>query len=257
MLLLPWSETGSISEAQTISTDSVRNKLESDSYSAFISQALATAQCHTAIFINKGFSGSLRSRPSALERKMSTLSLRSHRELQLPNVDSSHHIFLPFFGGADGRVALRLVLQLAENPEVTATLLYLSAGEAGAKGSESSSGTVEQTAITTKGTPAGRHENDAAFFATLSRSLPDELQSRVIMDSVTTATPIQDAVARAQREVGQAPKNGGDVIVLGRHASALPQAPETQVLGVSANAFIGSGIRSSLLVVQASGSGFA
>ncbi|TKA31840.1 hypothetical protein B0A54_16580 [Friedmanniomyces endolithicus] len=44
LLLLPWSETGSMSESQTISTQSVRNRLASDTYSAFIARALETAQ---------------------------------------------------------------------------------------------------------------------------------------------------------------------------------------------------------------------
>lgn len=35
LLLLPWSETGSMGESHTISNDSVRNKLDSSSYSDF------------------------------------------------------------------------------------------------------------------------------------------------------------------------------------------------------------------------------
>lgn len=34
---------------------------------------------------------------------------------------SSQHLFLPFFGGPDDRLALELVVQLCENPKVTAT----------------------------------------------------------------------------------------------------------------------------------------
>lgn len=36
-----------------------------------------------------------------------------------------HHLFLPFFGGPDDRLALELVLQLCENPNVTATVVRI------------------------------------------------------------------------------------------------------------------------------------
>ena len=127
LLLLPWSETGSMSEAQTISKDSIREKMASHPYSSFVTKALDSAQCNIAVFVNKGFSGSLKQRPSTLTRRVSALSVRStHREhlTTLPIADRSHHIFFPFFGGADGRAALRLLLQLAESPEITATVIY-------------------------------------------------------------------------------------------------------------------------------------
>jgi hypothetical protein len=57
LLLLPWTETGTISEAQAISDSSVKNKLASASYADFVAQAMESVQCNTAVFINKGFSG--------------------------------------------------------------------------------------------------------------------------------------------------------------------------------------------------------
>ncbi|KAK5136211.1 hypothetical protein LTR08_003818 [Meristemomyces frigidus] len=238
LLLLPWSETGSMSESQTISSDSVQDKLASDPYSSFIAKALDTAQCNTAVFINKGFSGSLKQRPSALHRSMSALSLRSHRDLAtLPNVDRSHHIFLPFFGGADGRVALRLVLQLAENPGVTATVVHFSSS---LPSSESARGVV-----------IADNEADAAFFATMQKSLPADLQSRVVLDTVESSTPYQMMVTMAQQEVGLNPKNGGDVIVVSRHKNG----GSGSCLGDAAEAIIASGIRASVLVIQARGGG--
>ncbi|PBK99526.1 hypothetical protein ARMGADRAFT_918876 [Armillaria gallica] len=38
-------------------------------------------------------------------------------------IGSSHHIFLPFFGGPDDRLALDFVAQLCENPKTTATIV--------------------------------------------------------------------------------------------------------------------------------------
>jgi len=266
LLLLPWSETGSVSETQTISSDSVQNKLASDAYSHFISKALDGAQCTAAVFVNKGFSGSMKQRPSTLQRSMSALSLRSgHRDhaTMLPNVDRSHHIFMPFFGGADGRAALRLVLQLAENPEVTATVVHYQEHQRRE--------TSDADATTPKAFVAPRHpsqrspslgdddHDDAAFFATMQKSLSSDLQSRVILDtpsSPTSSTPIEDALARAQAEVARNPKNGGDLVMLGRCVDRF--SPKTGggggggCLGVVAHELVASGrVRSSLLVVQA------
>ncbi|KAK0501380.1 Sodium/hydrogen exchanger family-domain-containing protein [Armillaria luteobubalina] len=38
-------------------------------------------------------------------------------------IGSSHHIFLPFFGGPDDRLALDFIAQLCENPKTTATIV--------------------------------------------------------------------------------------------------------------------------------------
>jgi hypothetical protein len=43
--------------------------------------------------------------------------------------DGKHHLFLPFFGGPDDRLALELVLQLCENPDVTATVVRIKTQE--------------------------------------------------------------------------------------------------------------------------------
>lgn len=39
--------------------------------------------------------------------------------------NSAQHLFLPFFGGPDDRAALELVMQLCENPRVTATIIRI------------------------------------------------------------------------------------------------------------------------------------
>ncbi|KAF6754982.1 Sodium/hydrogen exchanger family-domain-containing protein [Ephemerocybe angulata] len=42
------------------------------------------------------------------------------------SANSAQHLFLPFFGGPDDRAALELVIQLCENPRVSATVVRLS-----------------------------------------------------------------------------------------------------------------------------------
>ncbi|KFY88436.1 hypothetical protein V500_06324, partial [Pseudogymnoascus sp. VKM F-4518 (FW-2643)] len=70
-------------------------------HSAFISELLSEAPCNAAILIDRSFGA------------------------PVPSADRGHHIFFPFVGGADDRVALRFVLQLAKNRHVTATVLQV------------------------------------------------------------------------------------------------------------------------------------
>jgi hypothetical protein len=259
LLLLPWSETGGLTETQTISNDSVRDKFSSEAYIQFVASTLETATCNTAVFINKGFSGTLRNRPSTLSRSASKISLRRHSEYQtMPYTDRSHHIFVPFLGGADGRAAIRLALQLAENPEVTATILHLLSSNtqsSSSVGEGSGEGGVEHVTITTNSkalvTESSQTvESDAAFFATMRNSLPAELADRVIFDSASADSILDAAIERAAPEIGQNPKNGGDIIILGRGNVG---DSSTGCLGVAAERVLASGLRASLLVVLAKG----
>ena len=111
---------------------------------------------------------------------------------------------MPYIGGPDGRVALRLLLQLAENPEITATVVYY----------PNTTGTHEEATVTQQAQiPKAAasnlertfsSEDDAVFFATLQRSLTSEIEARVFFDTaVPSSTPLEDMVARAQSEVGQ------------------------------------------------------
>ncbi len=253
LLVLPWSETGSMSEAQTISKDSEQHKLASDSYSSFVAEALNNARCNTAVFVNRGFSGTLKQRTHELTRRVSALSMRSsHREHQtaIPNSDRSHHIFLPYFGFADGRVALRLLLQLAENPEITATVVHFPQG-AGIDADELPS---SPKGVRTNLERTFSKEDDTALFATLQRSLATELENRVVFDTAAaSSSPIQDAITRMEAEIGQNPRNGGDIVIVGRNTHF--GSSDANCLGSVADAVLASGARTSLLVVQARGSG--
>lgn len=256
LLLLPWSETGGLTETQTVSSDSTLDKFASDAYNNFVTKALDTATCNAAVFINKGFSGTLRQRPSTLSRSASALSLRKHSEFQtLPTIDRSHHIFLPFYGGADGRAALRLVLQLAENPEVTATIVHFTSTSPSSSSGEEGSGSnaVQQVTVTATSKEAAAPwsgESDAVFFATMRNSLPSELADRVIFESVSANSLFGATLERAKKEVAQNPKNGGDIIVMGR-GNTGDSGSVTGCLGNTAQKVLGENMRASLLVVLA------
>jgi hypothetical protein len=175
---------------------------------------------------------------------------------------------MPFFGfGADEHVALRLVLQLAENPGVTATIVHYESPDAiTATGIESHAHnhSSEKRAPSSKAMSTASHPSSSSvsYFSTLQRSLPSSISSRVVFESTSSTSQLSDALSRAQDEVAQNPRNGGDIIVVGRHAeqfrtggSGSGNAATVECLGAVAEAMASSGIRASLLVVQASGSG--
>ena len=252
LLLLPWSETGSMSESQTVTYDNATHKLDSDSYATFIARALDSAECNAAVFVNRGFSGSLTPRPSTLTRRLSARSgrgsLREHLPT-LPNADRSHHVFVPYFSGRDGRAAVKFALQLARNPEVTATIVHYRY--------EAIESVSHQTVVT-KGdrartslhqtVSAGDREEDAVFFGAIQHSLDPDLGLRVVFQTSVSSGLVEEAAIRAREEVDQNRRNGGDIVILGRH---LELSPAGACLGSAANMMLEKGVRASLLVVQA------
>jgi hypothetical protein len=271
ILVLPWSETGGMSEQTIIEDRGTKNKLVAPSYISFVNETFDQSTIPVAVLVNKNFGGSKnkdkKDRSNKLTRTYSSVSLSSSRDktVTAPIGDRSHHIFFPFFGGEDDRAALRLVLQLAENPEITATLVRFDVpsdffAHAGASTSSAAKG-GETTVTTTYYTP----EHDATFFASLRASLPAELSNRVVFETVTSSKPVQDVIARAGIEVGQNPKNAGDLVVLGRNigrnglrlpgdADEIRPASSSSValsLGVVAEKMWDSKSGASLLVVKA------
>ncbi|THY32264.1 hypothetical protein D6D01_02635 [Aureobasidium pullulans] len=262
LLVLPWSESGSINEQQSYNgTPATPRRLEDTSYVSFVAAALKSATTNTAVLVNRGFGGSAVAHRPTLSRQASKISLSNDRgPASSPIMDKSHHIFMPYFGGADGRMALRLLLQLAENPEVTATVVFFDridgSGSPESKEAESHGPPRE---ITREGTSSSREgkagavarveDSDEFFFAMIQKSLPVELSSRVIMESVSSHSPLEEAIARAQIEVAQNPKNAGDLIVVGR--KDLSNELGKACLGLVAQRFVDSGLRASVLVMQA------
>jgi hypothetical protein len=259
-LIMPWSETGGMSEQAVIEDKGTKNKLEASSYNAFVHETMENASIPVAVLINKNFGGSKNKEHKQqqqrlkLNRTYSSVSLGSAREktVTAPITDKSHHVFFPFFGGNDDRTALRLVLQLAKNPQVTATVVHFDLSDS--VWASLSSGT----------TPPTTREQDAAFFASLRASLPADLANRVVFETVTSTAPVADVIARASIEIGQSPRNAGDLIVLGRNVTmnaALDGSGNTdeirsssgaaQTLGVLAERVWEGKLGASVLIVKA------
>lgn len=279
MVFLPWSESGRLSETSNTTGAlelSRQHMLENGAQSHFVATFLKDAPCHTAIFVNNGFGGAAAKREAiSLSRTRSRLSMKgsTHALVPAPLADRSHHIFFPFFGGADDRVALRFVLRLARNPNVTATIVFMDVdqtstgaevvpaqskayGKDGVDVSESSS---QETAGQEKG-----------FFISLRDSCPRELEARILFEIASTSRPLSDILARAKSEVGQSVRNSGDLVVLGRgregsvnFRTELPQllaggglmnsvgSEVSQSLGDVAQVMLATEVKASLLVIQA------
>lgn len=284
--LIPWSEYGSVTEDQSVpyainASERFRNGTHLD----FIQKTLARAvqTCNTGIFINNGFGGVVKT--NELKRTRSVLSIRSAalEPALLPVTDKSHHVFFPFFGGVDDRVALRFVLQLAKNSVVSLTIAHFNFSgaveetdaAAPAAGMSSVLAKIVPGATTTMTTSsvdptksrAAEEEvsaQDLVLLHTLQSSLPQELNGRVTFKevSVSSASLLKKTIEIATSVVGQNPKNAGDIVVVGRRHTRLGDDKDDvaggdfkKTVGVVADQFIAKEVKASLLVIQAGGRG--
>ncbi|KAI0022914.1 K+ homeostasis protein Kha1 [Xylariomycetidae sp. FL0641] len=275
-VLIPWSQVGSNTEDQSIPfMVSPEDRFAGKAHLDFIRDTLARAVCNTGIFIGNGFSGLA---PPAQDhpgfsRTISTVSMRSHRENALPPItDKSHHIFLPYIGGADDRVALKFVLQLAKNPNVTVTIAHINWTEGedeitamseGPLDAVMSSTAAEKAVVTTEITA-----QDTALLSTLQSGLGPEVAQRVtfIEMSTSTSTALKHIVDVAAETVGHHPRNAGDIVVVGRRHPKLPAAPRNtdqhsstydmqRTVGSLGERMAMGSLKSSVLVIQAAGKG--
>ncbi len=254
MVLLPWSESGTLSEVATAHFGEGSHATFSNaSYNSFVFDFFQNAPCNSAVFINNGFGAIPREEPQSLSRSATNLISRSNQlHATAPLRDLSHHIFFPYVGSVDDRIALRFVLRLARNPNVTATILQVKGVGNETVVAETSKG---NTAIVSSIMP----ESDSdAFFHSMADSLPEEIQSRVFFDAVDTVKTLQDCVERAKVEVGLSPKNAGDLVVLGRGSqgtshdgSDVSKGEIDQVLSPMSSAMISGNVKASILVIQA------
>lgn len=276
LVLIPWNDAEGMLEL-----GAAHDSLSSTVQDAFVQKALATASCNTAVFYNRGFGGpSSTLEPTKLTRSASGLSLRSHREAAVPPIaDRSHHIFFPFFGGVDDRVALRFVLQLAQNSNVTVTVAHFNAPiqSKGGDTIEMKDETIETSSSSNPLASASRlainervdtetmyaaAAQDVALLHTLRDSLPSSLANRVVFVDIPTTAPITDCLSHVRQEIGQSPSNAGDLIVVGRgkHTRIMENfhvnnSDMRKTLGSVAEAVISGGVRGSVLVIQAGGRG--
>ncbi|KAK4444653.1 putative K(+)/H(+) antiporter [Podospora aff. communis PSN243] len=277
--LIPWGEHGSITEDQSVAfAVHGSERFRGPAHLEFVHETLQILRstCNAGIFIDNGFGGTTKpSDQNDLSRVTSGGSVRSPHDREtaaLPVSNKNHHIFFPFIGGSDDRVALRIVLQLAKNPHVTASIVHMNWPgsrdkhvEVAGEGSRPTSESVSTEAQDKDELARDIKAQDLGLLSTLQSSLPGELAGRVTFSEINVApgAGLTETVALAKKSIGQTPKNAGDVIVLGRrHArlgdSVVDEVPSSgpdlkSTVGRIAEQLVSSPVKASILIIQAGG----
>jgi hypothetical protein len=262
LLLLPWSETGTLADRQNGLEVDATSRFANGVYTNFVADILNRVPGHVGIFLERGLSSSFK-RPT-LDHTTSGMSIQSSMWARQPTGNRSHHIVLPFFGGVDDRFALRFVLQLARNDHVTATVIQIGelSGESGKMGM-----TTAVSASSSEASPASISHSDLVFFETLRDSVPEDLKDRVVFsqpaltESITD--PIRMAVVAVREELNRTSNKANNTVVVGRRSGSseveLPISDEgigndtRQTLGALGTAMVQpeSKIFGSTLILQA------
>ncbi|KAJ5171200.1 Cation/H+ exchanger [Penicillium coprophilum] len=216
MLLLPWSETGTLADHHSGLEIDGANRFSNGAYTSFIADILERVTGHVGILIE--YSPASASKRPVISRTPSGLSLQGSIFARQPTGSRSHHIVLPFFGGDDDRFALRLILQLAKNDQVTATVIQI--------GGSSSEGTKTGVSTTISASSSNAlpssSQSDIVFLETLRDSVPEELQERVVFTqpavNETITDPIQMAVVSVREDLNHTFNKANNIVIIGRRS---------------------------------------
>ena len=272
LILIPWTGSSSMNENLSSLSETGDHRFENSSYSNFVATSMKYATCNIAIFVDQGFGGSKNreAQGPSLRKTLSGVMMRDQDDVPIaPNVDQGHHVFFPYFGSEDDMVALRFVLQLAQNPCVTATIVHfkIERGMDEISSADSSTGQVSEKSgkspVTVTTAVNSSPDQYTIFFTALRDSLPSEIANHVVFDTQRSSSPFNDTMEYARKEIGLNPNNAGDLIILGRN-SALNSTIDSGMyesspalgsearrsLGVVAEGVIRKGLDASLLVMQ-------
>ncbi|KAL7932559.1 Sodium/hydrogen exchanger family domain-containing protein [Trichoderma chlorosporum] len=241
LLLMPWTETGSMGDAQIISSANVEDRLASN-YLSFVKSVLRSIDHNVGIFFTRSRDdvkqGKNIGQEQAKVRRQYSYDVSKQEFQTAPLVPRTHNIFFVYFGGRDDNFALHLVIQLLERERVTATIINVSE-------------------LSEKSSSAGDSILDAVM-GKLSR----DTSSRIKVEKFSVAPTVEELLSHADA----APRaNESDVanptlVVLSRSGGVkldegkLANRPREDVqscLGTLASHFVASGVTTDLLVVQA------
>ena len=268
LVVLPWSETGAMGEAAYSDfLDTASKSLNNAPQNHLVQHFLAGAPCNAAILVDHRSDEQVGEQHKSLRRTNTGISTQSNLQTPtMPFFDRSHHIFLPFVGGADDQFALRFVLQLAQKPSITATIVYvqpLNHSEPISDGFTHSTSTREPVSakdgVNVITSPADQAviDREFSFFVSMRDSLADELRDRVYFES-NHSMQLGSLVEYSRREFVQNAKNTSNICIVGRNHGSGPldldehASPEIRhTLGTLAAGLLGK-VDASLLIVQAS-----
>ncbi len=238
LLLVPWDKTGGPGTPEAVA-EAANSRLDS-SYANIIRPVLQNTETNVGIFFPKAI-GTHTSNPTPqrvkLTRAYSFSDIKTDNIPTIPVTNLSHHIFLPYFGGKDDELALTVVLQLCEKPDVTATVVHFSSASS----------------------------EDQYFSSAAASSLESKYASRVKFETVPAEDGYAAALERAATEMQPESREvtSRKLIVLGRRTGldAVGGKPSYKVveevregLGAVGAHLVASGLTVDLLVVQAKAS---
>ncbi|KAL3958612.1 hypothetical protein ACCO45_006774 [Purpureocillium lilacinum] len=179
LVLVPWSETGGIGDSPILSSATVDDKMGS-SYGAFRRcrqqrQDGRASQAHTTIFHQPP----------------------ERRHAGCPQANKPYHIFLPYFGEEDDKLALVIVLQLCEKSNATATILHVTTHAPGT----ASSGAED-------------------LFELAAEKLPAETAARVKFERSNGPTTMEELLQHSAADTNADEAKSQRLIVVGRGSGA-------------------------------------
>ncbi|KAI9044167.1 Kha1p [Aspergillus affinis] len=251
LLLLPWSETGTVSEHQSGLGIDEASRFANGPYTDFVSNVLDQTSCSVGVLVERSSYAPAPRRPLVPKQSLSALSARGSLLSRAPAAARSHHIVLPFFGGDDDRFALRFVLQLAQNDQVTATIIQIDVAafpRSGPGDSDSPSETGRGKSATHATARVQEVEYDSSFFVAMRDSLSEDLMSRVVFKRISPAKEQADAVQLAvttvKEEMSQSPRRAGNMTVVGRRNNRVDSdsgfSSTQEEVGVDASRALGA-----------------
>lgn len=254
LLLIPWSETGSMSEQNPIpllQDDPKGIKSLTGTYAAFVSSlfpAPASSQSsittsapysstNIGIFVDRGFSlpsstPATMSRGSAnaeskrpnhtLQRTDTGLTIHTNNDSEKPTLPhrlgQTYHILVPFFGGEDDEFGLRFALQLAKKENVNCSVIYF----------------VGSSTVT--GDQAFQAESPSDLISAARDGLPGPLRSRVTFSTreISTTNSTSSSVSAVLAALlsttmgrNSGPSAAGDLLIIGRRSGGAIGAFDT------------------------------
>jgi hypothetical protein len=221
LLLIPWGNNPQTHPTLPASTSTATET----SYSTLIKPILLSPDHNIAVFFPKPI---VSRGPPKLSRAYSFSDIQHDIPVVAPVANLAHHIYLPYFGGADDELALTVVLQLCEKADVSATVVYFDRAGGG--------GDAHLASATAK---AGKTES-------------------VRFETVVAAGDVVEAAL--QRGTVEMQGERHHLVVLGRRTAVerdgikgyqVGTGEVREGLGVLAAAFVEDGARGDLLVVQA------
>lgn len=234
LLLIPWSNSGSVGDNPASLPWDVKERIASP-YAAFVKDILGSAEQNVAVFLPKnGDAVPARNTQRRDHIKLSRAYsfTQSHNEFPPASLThKQHHIILPYFGDDDDKLALLLVLQLCERPDVTCSITQITAS-ASEKADES-----------------------------LSAAVPANTKGRVKIKNSFVGNDTEAILDLLSKEVNKhTPKGSATLVVLGRRSSrpldegkgagkVSEEAKES--LGVLGAHYAASGLDADLVVLQA------